>query len=131
MKKCPCGTNLQYDECCGQYIKQGKLAATPESLMRSRYSAYVENEFDYILKTMTGPALLAYNRNSSQDTDIQWLGLNVLHAAIDIKNPAIGYVEFIAKFEYPHGQSAMHEKSIFHLIDGVWYYVDGKHNNNG
>lgn len=127
MKKCPCGTDLQYDKCCGQYIKGEKLAPTPELLMRSRYSAYVEKEFEYIVKTMRGPALLAYNRSATQDPGaIQWLGLTILHTAIDATNPMIGYVEFIAKFEYSHSQSTMHEKSIFHLTNGAWYYVDGE-----
>lgn len=127
MKQCPCGTGKKYGACCGRYIQNGELAPTPELLMRSRYSAYVEKEFGYIIKTMVDPALSVYQQSNNRDADtIKWLGLTVLNTSIDATNPAIGYVEFVAKFAHPLGQSVIHEKSIFHLMEGIWYYVDGE-----
>ena len=49
MDKCPCGSELSYAECCEPVIKGEKAAETAEQLMRSRYSAYVKTEIDYLL----------------------------------------------------------------------------------
>ena len=46
-EKCPCGSGLTFAKCCGPLIKGTAAAPTAESLMRSRYSAYVKAEVDY------------------------------------------------------------------------------------
>ena len=38
-----------YAECCEPVIKGTRKAATPEELMRSRYSAYAKAEIDHII----------------------------------------------------------------------------------
>lgn len=50
MEKCPCGSNLNYNECCGAY-HSGKTAPTAEAVMRARYSAYVKANVDYVMST--------------------------------------------------------------------------------
>ena len=47
---CPCGSQATYKECCGQY-HSGAPAPTPEALMRSRFSAFVQNKTDYLMAT--------------------------------------------------------------------------------
>ena len=50
---CPCGRGPAYSACCGRY-HAGPLhlqAPDPESLMRSRYSAFVLDLRDYLLAT--------------------------------------------------------------------------------
>lgn len=37
---CVCGSQQTFALCCEPFIKQRKVATTPEQLMRSRYSAY-------------------------------------------------------------------------------------------
>jgi len=37
---CPCGTEIPLDACCGRLLRRAAEAATPEELMRSRYTAY-------------------------------------------------------------------------------------------
>ena len=51
METCPCGTNKAYSQCCEPLIRGERQAATPEELMRSRYSAYAKTEVDYIINT--------------------------------------------------------------------------------
>jgi SEC-C motif domain protein len=51
MELCPCGTGLAYSECCEPIIKGQRPAGTAEALMRSRYSAYVKVETDYIFES--------------------------------------------------------------------------------
>ncbi|WP_416140975.1 YchJ family protein [Marinimicrobium sp. C6131] len=47
---CSCGSQAAYKECCGQY-HSGTPAPTPETLMRSRFSAFVQNKADYLMAT--------------------------------------------------------------------------------
>ena len=48
---CPCGSTLPILRCCGPYIAGAELAPTAEALMRSRYTAYVMQEEDYLRAT--------------------------------------------------------------------------------
>ncbi len=51
---CPCGRPAAYADCCGRY-HAGPLALQapdPESLMRSRYSAFVKDLRPYLLATL-------------------------------------------------------------------------------
>ena len=47
-EKCPCMSGKAYAECCEPVIKGTRKAATPEELMRSRYSAYAKAEIDHL-----------------------------------------------------------------------------------
>ena len=46
---CPCCSGKNYDECCKPVIDGSRKAATPEELMRARYSAYAKCEVDFII----------------------------------------------------------------------------------
>lgn len=124
MKNCPCGTNKPYLACCGLYISGTQNAPTPETLMRSRYTAYTEGNIDYIEKTMRGAALEGFDKKSAQDWALQmkWLGLNVITATQD---GASGTVEFMASYSHNNQQVNMHERSSFQCDQGLWYYTDG------
>ena len=43
MKSCPCGSQKQYEQCCGPFLDGRAIAPTAEALMRSRYTAYTKN----------------------------------------------------------------------------------------
>lgn len=125
MKRCPCGTQQRYMDCCGLYLHKKVLAPTPETLMRSRYSAYAENNMAYIKKTMKDPALARFTQHRSESKTANWLGLEILESSLHPTDAYIGYVSFIAKFIDSNGPSVIQEKSEFHFIDGAWYYVNG------
>ena len=60
-RRCPCGTGLPYDDCCGPLHAGSTAAATAEQLMRSRYSAFAVGDAAYLLATWhpsTRPAAL-------------------------------------------------------------------------
>lgn len=57
MNDCPCGSKISYSSCCGLYHSAKAIAPTPEALMRSRYTAYTQANFDYIKATMRGKLL--------------------------------------------------------------------------
>ena len=66
MSKCPCCSKLDYKACCGLYHNAYEMPKIPESLMRSRYSAYAMANIDYIKKTMQGKALETFNEQDAK-----------------------------------------------------------------
>lgn len=126
MATCVCGSTKDSAQCCAKYIHNSQAAPDPESLMRTRYTAYTELNMAYIAKTMQGPALAGFDPQSALEwaKQIKWLRLQVLNASIPIGNKA--YVEFIAHYLFQGRRQSLHEISEFHCIEGHWYYVDGK-----
>lgn len=120
---CPCGRPLSYAQCCGRYVDDyaGTPAPDAESLMRSRYTAFVRGQADYLLATWH-----ASRRPSrvSFDAAVRWLGLEVRdHREIDATHAE---VEFVARQRDKSGRAVrLHERSRFVREDGRWYYVDG------
>lgn len=125
---CPCGaTDVKgrvkgLDACCGLYLNhfEQNPAPTAVDLMRSRYSAYVLENADYLLATWH-----ASKRPSrvSFDSGAKWLGLEVRdHAQVDDTHAE---VEFVARQRTQGRAVRMHERSRFVREDGRWFYVDG------
>ncbi|MCX7170036.1 MAG: YchJ family metal-binding protein [Proteobacteria bacterium] len=117
---CPCGRPLAYPACCGRY-HAGNPAPDAESLMRSRYSAYVRGLADYLLATWhasTRPASL----DLGAGPQAKWMGLEV-KARSEAGDAAT--VEFVARCRVGGRAQRLHEVSRFVREDGCWYYVDG------
>ncbi len=122
-----------YARCCGRFTA-GRDGAVPapdaESLMRSRYTAYVRRDVDHLRATWdraTHPARL------DLDDDVTWLALEVLDADAD---PAAGSatraggrtaaVTFVATYRGADGRvRRMRERSRFVRRGDRWFYVDG------
>jgi SEC-C motif-containing protein len=124
MEYCPCGTGNKFLACCGRFISGDQHAATPEELMRSRYTAYTLVDTDYIFETMLSPAadfFSADNMRESAQTTL-WAGLDVLKAS-QLQNK--GIVEFIAHYYRDDIKNKLHEISEFSLENGKWFYVNG------
>ncbi|MFC1750029.1 YchJ family protein [Pseudomonadota bacterium] len=118
---CPCGSGESYAQCCQPYHQHEQIAQTPEQLMRSRYSAYVKRETDYILETWhedTRP------KTMELEADVQWLGVKVGDASEDGDE---GFVEYIARFKHGGKGQRLHERSRFVRETGQWLYVDGQY----
>jgi len=123
---CPCGRGgalgaLPYERCCGRYLDDPTTPAPdPESLMRSRYTAYARSRSDYVLATWD-----AARRPRALDLDpgMRWTGLTVLDSAEDGDT---GRVRFEARYTDPRGRDGvLHENSRFVRRDGHWFYLDG------
>ena len=126
MNQCPCGSNKLLTECCALYINGLGKAQSPGVLMRSRYTAFTLADANYIKQTMAGKALLGFDEAKTQlwARSVVWLGLDVVNESSDAN---LGHVEFIARYLENNLLKSIHEVSEFHLINGVWFYVDGKH----
>lgn len=112
---CPCDDSRSYDECCGPLHAGKRQAATPEELMRSRFSAYALGDADYVFRTWAGATR---PENLVLDDRVRWTRLEILAAADD-------EVEFIAHFVAPSGPGRLHEGSRFVRRGGRWQYLDG------
>jgi len=94
--------------------------------MRSRYSAYVIGDEDYLLRSWhksTRPASL--NLNSESDT--KWVGLKLLQTQKGLVSDSEGTVEFVARYKINGKAHKLHEVSRFIKEADVWYYVSGEH----
>ncbi|MCW4465887.1 YchJ family metal-binding protein [Glutamicibacter sp. MNS18] len=126
---CPCrvGQDGQpgYRDCCGPWhagrADHSALPPTAETLMRSRYSAFVLHLADYLLETWhesTRPRSLDF------DAGTQWLGLSIRRTRAGGPQASRGVVEFSARYRSAGTDGEQHEISTFVREDGVWYYVD-------
>lgn len=130
---CPCGRAdakgrpLAYAPCCGRYLDHFETTPAPDaqSLMRSRYSAFVRENAAYLLATWH-----ASQRPPQLDFEpgVRWLGLELRsHTQQDDTH---AQVEFVARLRDAGGRaSRLHEKSRFVREPdeaGVWrwYYLD-------
>ncbi|MFC9663461.1 YchJ family protein [Nocardia sp. NPDC127606] len=122
VRPCPCRRGEPFDACCGPILAGEKAAPTAETLMRSRYTAYVVGDVDYLLRSWhpsTRPAELAL------DPDQRWLFLEIVGTQRGGPFDDNGTVEFIAHYKLDGARDAMHELSTFVRVDGAWVYLDG------
>ncbi len=121
--KCPCGLGQDYHQCCGRYIDEGNVPKSPEQLMRSRYTAYVKCNHDYLLQTWqenTRP------KNLELDQKLDWLGLDITDCQADESDENKSQIEFSARFRSDDKVFVLHERSLFVRENGRWFYVDGE-----
>lgn len=127
-EQCPCGSGFEYQQCCAPYILNTQVATEPAILMRSRYSAYVKKEADYLVKTWHPDCKAQEWRDGiiQSFTNTVWHGLTVIAQTAGSHDDE-AFVEFIARFTDPNNVqiSAMHERSRFLRIKEHWYYIDG------
>jgi SEC-C motif-containing protein len=120
---CDCGRPRRYEDCCARF-HSGPLhlqAPDAETLMRSRYSAYVRDLIDYLLASWhpsTRPTSIEPN-----PPGLRWLGLDVKQHQVQDADHAT--VEFVARSKLGGRAHRLHETSRFLQEDGCWYYVDG------
>ena len=117
---CPCGSQNTREKCCQRFINGDHNAPTPELLMRSRYTAFTLNDYDYLKKTWhpgTCPA------DFSDGSHLQWIELEVIKASPADSDK--GEVEFKAKYIHNNQLEVIHENSRFEKIAGRWLYVSG------
>lgn len=127
MNKCPCGKNLTYYQCCSLYIDQKQRPASPEILMRSRYTAYTKANIAYIIATMKGKPLIDFDpaEASLWAQSVKWRQLKIISSFPEKTTEDEGWVEFKAVFNEKGKNQVIHECSKFQRIKGQWFYVGG------
>lgn len=128
MEECPCGSKLEYTECCEPIISHKINAPTAERLMRARYTAYAKTTVDFVIsstleekrKECDEKAILNWSKNS------KWHMLEIIHTDKGHESDTEGSVEFIAHFTESGIRKNLHEKGLFKKVNGEWFYVDGE-----
>ncbi len=130
---CPCG-GPSLATCCGPFIAGAAIPPTAETLMRSRYTAYVQRNEPYLMATWhastrpTEPIM-------SNEEKLQWLGLEVKSALrlrqrkAEEADPTRDTVEFVARFKTNGRRSACTKLATLYAsrpkAGPRWFYVDG------
>lgn len=89
--------------------------------MRSRYSAFVARDDDYLLRSWhprTRPPRVEL------DPELRWTGLHVMRTTGGSLLHTEGTVEFQADYRVGRQRGSLHEHSRFVRHDGAWVYLD-------
>lgn len=127
VEPCPCNSGASYAECCEPLIRGIRPAATAESLMRSRYSAYTKVEIDYLYETTHPDHRKGYDHEGTRQwaEKSTWNGLEIISARGG-EEDTLGEVEFVATYRDGDTVHAHHELGKFRKLNGSWFFVDGK-----
>ena len=127
-KQCPCDSGLNFLECCTNFISGDSVPLTAEALMRSRYSAYVLGNADYIVET-THPkkrTILLEKSVTNWIEEASFQKLEIINTGMGQEKDKAGKVEFKAFYTSNDTKTTHHELSKFKKYDGKWYFFDGE-----
>lgn len=114
---CPCGKQASYLDCCGRYIESGIYPQDPESLMRSRYTAFAKHKKSYLIKTWHPKTCPPMTMEELQA--VVWMNLNVLSAKSGLKKAT---VKFEASYKEGEELKSFTELSVFKKVKNRWVY---------
>ena len=118
-KKCICGNEKKYEDCCARFIEEKQEAQTAIELMRSRYTAYVLREGQYLYDTCSVKLQNIDDIKAIQEQDIEWIGLKIEAFSHD-------EVTFMAYYREDNKIKVMKEHSFFILESGKLKYDSGE-----
>lgn len=117
--QCPCNPEKKYSECCQKAHKNIHTVSTAAQLMRSRYSAFVLANVNYLQKShhsSTRPNKQEKRAIEKWTKSVNWVKLEVLNTTEDT-------VEFKAFFKENGVMNHIHENSKFCKENGHWVYL--------
>lgn len=125
---CSCGTEKSYAECCEPVLKGLSIPESAVDLMRSRYTAFVKHDIDYLMKSVSPARKKDFDRKDIEEwsRNTAWAGLEIVSAEKGGPGDETGQVEFIAKFREEEEIKKHHELASFVKIKGAWYFDDGR-----
>jgi SEC-C motif-containing protein len=125
---CPCGSQLNYAECCEPIIKGEVKAATAEKLMRARYTAYTQVEMEFLHESLHPDNREGNDPEGARDwaENSQWHGLEIRETTEGGEGDDHGTVEFVASYTYKDEDQQYHEVASFSKVEGNWFFTEGK-----
>jgi len=120
---CPCGSGEDFSMCCEPLLTGKIIANSPEQLMRSRYTAFVQQHSEYLLRTWhsrTRPEYLNF-----ADNPVTWLKLTINYVSEIIADSTSGIVDFTTDYMEKSSICTLREKSTFLREDDRWFYLNG------
>ena len=127
MSLCPCGSGLELDACCGQYIEGKAKAPTAEALMRARYTAHCLGRYQFLTDT-THPQ---FREDASADeikewsSLMTWEGLDIIETVEGGEQDSTGEVKFSAHYSVQNVPQELREDAFFRKEGDEWFYVEG------
>lgn len=116
---CPCNPKKLYSECCQKAHQDINSVKTAEVLMRSRYSAFVLANINYLQKShhsSTRP------NNKEKKEILEWTK-SVIWQRLEVLNSTQNTVEFKAYFFENGKMDVIFEKSSFIKENDYWTYL--------
>jgi SEC-C motif domain protein len=128
MENCPCGSGIDYNECCKPFIHDDRPASTAEALLRSRYTAFTEAAVEYIQNTTHPDKKAQFDPKSTRNwaENSQWHQLEILNSMAGTAEDETGEIEFIATYTQEETKTKHHENAQFKKMDGKWFFYDGE-----
>jgi SEC-C motif domain protein len=124
MKDCPCGSDFPFTDCCGPLIRGTGFPDTAEDLMRSRYTAFSQKNWEYLVTTShpeekkemakIGPDLV--------EDEVVWNKLEIMGTRAGGSGDSEGQVDFAAHFTRDGAEETLRESSRFYKVNGRWVY---------
>ncbi|BFM11001.1 YchJ family protein [Simiduia litorea] len=121
-KDCPCCSGHRYPACC-RPIHDGAAAASPDALMRSRFSAHALGLLDYILLSWAESARAGVDQLALKGW-LEQANFGQLQVLSSRTAGASGEVEFIAWYRQGEQLHALHDLSHFIQENGHWRYLN-------
>ena len=125
---CYCGSEKEFNVCCEPFLTGEANPPTAEACMRSRYSAFVTHNIDYIHNTLDPTRKHEFDSENIKEwaTKSTWEGLQIAATEKGGVDDTEGTVEFIARFSIEGVSRTHHEVGVFRKENGIWYFVNGE-----
>ena len=122
---CYCGNNKTYKACCEVFHLNNGKTETAQQLMRSRYSAFVLANGDYLMHTHHSSTRPITEKKAivKWAKSVEWIKLEVLETTNGLEKDEEGTVTFDASFYENGSVDVIHEKSAFVREEGNWKYL--------
>ena len=124
MKDCRCGMNFPYTDCCAPLIRGAVFADTAEDLMRSRYTATTQGNWDYLIQTTCAEERADKSPADFEKEGIEWQGLEILDTRQGEREDEAGEVTFVARYTVAGEAKKLQETSKFIKENGRWMYSE-------
>ena len=125
---CPCGSKLEFDQCCEPFLLDTKKPGTATELMRTRYTAYAMGFVEFLYKTSSAKVKKEFDADSSRKwaESATWTGIEIINEVEGTAEDTKGTVEFTAHYTVNETDFNHHEKAYFAKTNGEWFFMDGK-----
>jgi len=124
MKDCPCGSNSPFTDCCGPLIRGTGYPDTAEDLMRSRYTAFTQKNWEYLVITSHPEEKKEMAKHGSNliDYKMVWKRLEIVNTRAGGLYDSEGQVDFVAYYIKDDVEQTLRESSRFYKVNGRWVY---------
>ncbi len=121
MKKCPCGSGLDYSTCCQPLITGATKPVGLEQLARARHTAHFVGNILF-LKTSHTPGdrqSIDWHDYLIETTSLEWLLYDLVSVHAGGKSGSVVAMITVRKQSFVY---RYRETSTYLMVDGEWYF---------